>query len=357
MQDERSIDGREPARSGDRAPWFGRLLRFTADRCRDDARCWAESELTRSVARTRDEVASRAVRHASVFAGAVGSLSGMVNMVPGLGTALGFMTSTPENVYITYRRLRIIVFVAAAYGRSLEGQAFLDQMLFVLAMSAGVERARSIFSRWSLEKDWPRFSEFATAQVHRQLLVEVPRKIVMTYGGVALLRKIPLVCLPLNISLDYTLVSSTGLAARHFFDDCRYDDGELDELARQAFRKQRAMLALMISMAKVDGHLDASERGVLEACRKVLVVPAQERKRLAADLLREPSREEIEELFSLEDRELVWRNLCRIMWADSVQAPEELAYLDRLRRKLNLSEELRQRIEDELAEEREAGHA
>lgn len=337
------------------APWFDRLLRFAAERGRADARDWARRELARNGGLTRDEVAARAVRQASVFAGALGSLSGMMNMVPGLGTALGMMASTPENVYITYRRLRIIVFVAAAHGRELEGEAFLDQMLFVLGMSAGIERAREIFAAWSRAKDLARFSEFLPVPERDRFLVEVPRRIVMTYGGVALLRRIPLVCLPLNVSLDYTLVSSTGLAARHFFDDLSYDDAELDELGVAAYRKQRAMLALMVAMARADGRLDESERALIDACRKVLVVPASLRKTAAADLLRVPDAAEMEELFDAEDRELVGRNLCRVMWADAHASSEERALLDRFRRVLGLDDETMARIESELAEEAAQG--
>ena len=169
--------------------------------------------------------------------------------------------------------------------------------------------AREIFAAWSREKDLTRFSEFLPTTERDRFLVEVPRRIVMTYGGVALLRRIPLVCLPLNVSLDYTLVSSTGLAARHFFDDLSYDHAELDELGMVAYRKQRAMLALMVAMARADGRLDESERGpLIEACRKVLRRPGEPaQETAAADLLRVPDAAEMEELFDVEDRELVGR--------------------------------------------------
>lgn len=310
--------------------WLYDLVEWCVREGREDAQNWIT--YTQGSARnlSRDDLATRVVHQQAQLAARAPVTPAAVGSLPGIRTAVNRRLISADVGFLLYRMIKSIMYQAAAYGQRFDKDGLPERVLLILGVALGDDRTRTTLVAEGNKPPAKLLERIVRggAKPYAQHLGEI---ICHRFHGKGSLSSIPIVGRPYFGAQNFIFISAAALAGRYVFNDCALSKKELDELDARVLDLSRAVLSLMVWMAKGDGSLDRSEADTIMMLEESLLMPGISYEELEKDLPETPDWDRIRRQFQTEDEKAgLLENILMVVWADGEKQPSE----DRMCRRL-----------------------
>jgi len=286
-----------------------------------------------------DELVDRIVFGEAIFADDIGITPALIRSIPIVGELVSEGLILPEVVSVTFRQVYCTTFIAALYNRDLDEETVPLQIMLVLGISTGMESVRKALVEAGethagniVEKHFPGGIP--------GLVREISNTLNLKLGKTEFLKKNPLIAIPISAGFNYLNLCATGTTAKYYFNDLYFDYAELAHLELIKYRHARAVVSLMVYMAKADQVYRKVEKDIIEVFKESVYIPEKYREDFVRTIHSPPDWEGIKSAIKQKESKIALLiQLFLVMYFDNELEIEEVKIIKEVAEKLNISRE------------------
>ena len=195
--------------------WFERVIDHEVRAHWDDARRITDDARAEFPGASPDELVNHVIDRKARIAAFVGIGTGALAAIPAIGELLAAGTIVPEALYLAKVQVDVALVVALTYEAALspdEARGIIVTCL-VLALGADFVKAELSFVATKLTRD---VVEAAILRMGERELSRLLARIGVNATRSGILKKVPLVAVPLNAAMNYGQIHAFGWAVKRF---------------------------------------------------------------------------------------------------------------------------------------------
>lgn len=306
--------------------WLLDLVSWCVKEGREDVENWVQYSTGPGRGLSTDQLALHVVSQQAKLAARAPVTPAAVGSLPGVRSAISQKLITADIGFLIYRMCKSVLYQAAVYGRQLDAPDLPERILMVLGVAFGDPRTREALVGRVPGKAFAKVARNAAEYGDR-----LGEAVVKRFHNRGEMTAMPLVGRPFFGAQNFIFISAAAMAGRFIFNDGELSREELHDLDARVLELGRAVLALMLWVARGDGQFDGTEQETIMMLEESLVMPGASYEDLEANLPETPDWERIRKQFRTEDEKAgLIENILMVVWADGEKQPQE----DRMCRRL-----------------------
>lgn len=195
--------------------WLVEVINWVIDHTYDEAREYAEDLKKNNPKMNLDELADECINDDALWAGVVGVGMGALQSIPGIGQAVAVVSIAREVVYLTKFQVEGIIKIAFIYNRRISKDKLKYLVLSCLTIYLGGDFLKQVAKESSI-----RLTKRLIIKHIKGATLKMIKKIAMKFGikftKKGILKRIPLVAIPINAVMNYTEIKAGGKIAKKF---------------------------------------------------------------------------------------------------------------------------------------------
>jgi len=303
--------------------WLYELLTWAVRESRVDVESWVRDARLKGGATGRDELASQIVNQQAKLAARAPVTPAAVGAMPGLRTAIRDGLFPIDVGLLFYRMIKSILYQAAAYEVRLDDPELPDRVLLVIGVALGDQRTRGALVGEGVQPPGKIRARVVKggAEAYAAMLGQTLAERFRNHPTVSAL---PLVGRSFFGAQNFIYISAATLAGRYIFNDAVLSVEEINALDARVLELSRAVLAMMLWVARGDGAFDPTEQNTIMQLEESLMMPGMSYDALEENLPDVPDWNRIRQMFKTDDEKAgLLENILMVVWADGQKQEQE----------------------------------
>lgn len=321
----------------DKEIWIYDFVKWMLENSMDTVKEKAKKLKAKYTTFSGSDLVDRIVYGEAIFENDVGLSEEVFSSIPGVEKLLKEKLLTPEVISLIASQIYCIIFIAALYDTSLEDEDMIIRILLVLGISTGLDKVKKAIMEHGECSAKDLIEKYLEGGLIK-LLRDISSTMILKISKSRLLRKIPLIAIPVSAGLNYLNLSIAGKAAKYYFNDLQYDAGEITELELLKYKQARAIVSLMMYMARADNVYKEVEKDIIEVVKDNIYVPELYKDDFEKAIKEEPDWTEIKKIIKLKEaKKAVLIQLFLVMYFDDELHLDEVRIIDEIGEKLGIA--------------------
>jgi len=193
-----------------------KILKWVAERDYDKALQDVEKLRKKYPSLTADELADKLINNKAIWAGIVGFGMGAIDTIPGLGQAIALLGIPGEAAWLIKSQVQIIIRIILIYDEEVPRDELPYLVVSSFVFQCGANFVKTVAKEASIRLTKKAIQKFLRKNTLK-MVKKVAKAIGLKFTKKGLLKKVPVIAIPVNAVLNYEDIKIAGKIAKKLF--------------------------------------------------------------------------------------------------------------------------------------------